>query len=97
MGGPGQGAGGQAGRSPAPFTIKQEHAPSATSEEGKLLASFLVKDPQGLKGESKETLKNVVAAAEAQAVDEVQTERVSRQAREAVKNYFGAMEADVAE
>lgn len=95
MGGPGQGAGGAGQRQQAPFTVKQEHAPSANQEDGKLLASFLVKDPTGLPGESKERLKNVIAAAQADQTDEVEIERVSRQSREAVKRYFGQLEEDI--
>jgi len=94
MGGAGQGQGGSGQRAQAPHTIKQEHAPSQNQENGQLLASFLVKDPQGITGESKQQLKEIVAAAESQATDEVETERVSRQSRQAVKNYFGSLQQD---
>lgn len=94
MGGPGQGQGGQAQRAQAPFTVKQEHAPSHNQEDGRLLASFLVKDPEGMKGESRQRLRQVVESAQSQATDEVETERVSRQSRQAVRSYFGSLAED---
>lgn len=94
MGGPGQGRGGQAQRAQAPFTVKQEHAPSHNQEDGRLLASFLVKDPEGMKGESRQRLRQVVESAQSQATDEVETERVSRQSRQAVRSYFGSLADD---
>ena len=79
-----------------PFTLTQEHAPTQTREDGQILASFLVKDPQGMTGESRQRLRQVLQSAESQATDEVETERVSRQSRQAVRNYFGSLEAEEA-
>jgi hypothetical protein len=53
-----------------------------------------VKDNKPLKGDSKLGLKQVAEAAQKEAADEVDEERVSRQAQSAVKEYFKSMEKD---
>jgi hypothetical protein len=83
----------RAAPTPAPFGVKEELSNSATIEKGKLLASNYVK-ASALKGESKAQLKQVVEAAETEATDEVDQTRVSRQAREAVKEYHRSMQKD---
>ena len=84
----------RAAPTPAPFGVKEELSNSATIDKGKLLASNYVK-ASALKGESKAQLKQVVEAAETEATDEVDQTRVSRQAREAVKEYHRSMQKDV--
>ncbi len=87
MGGPGRGAGGQASRENAPFAVKHENAPSVDNGKGRILASSLIKD-NAPKGEAKAELQNVMQAAEKDAADEVEEDRVSRQARNVVQEYF---------
>jgi hypothetical protein len=79
---------------PAPFDVKAELSNSQTIEKGKLLASNYVK-ASALKGESKAQLKRVVEAAESDAADEVDQSRVTRQARQAVKEYHRSVAKDV--
>jgi hypothetical protein len=78
----------------SPYGVKDEVSASEDNEEGRILATTLIKDREGLKGESKEQLKEVLEMAEAEATDEVDQERVSRQAQKAVKDYFGSMQED---
>lgn len=94
MGGPGQGAGGRSQKDQAPFGVKQEVAPSQDNQKGKILASTFVKDNKPIPGSSKENLKDAVAAAREEAADEVDQERISKQAQKAVREYFSAMERD---
>lgn len=89
----GQGMGDRNYKAPAPFTVKQEVSQSQDDEKGKLLASTLVK-AGSIKGESKAELKNVAESAEKQMTDEVDQDRISRQARNVVKGYFGSMQQD---
>ena len=84
----------RAAPTPAPFGVKEELSNSATIDKGKLLASNYVK-ASALKGESKAQLKQITEAAETEATDEVDQTRVSRQAREAVKEYHRSMQKDV--
>jgi hypothetical protein len=93
MAGGGIAEGRRAAPTPAPFGVKEELSSSATIEKGKLLASNYVK-ASALKGESKAQLKRVTEAAETEATDEVDQTRVSRQAREAVKEYHRSMQKD---
>lgn len=90
QGGPGKGAGGQAGVSEAPFAIKQEVSKSENQKGGRIIAATLIK-ADSEKGESKADLKDVAKAAEQADTDEVDSERVSRQAQKAVKDYFGSL------
>ncbi len=90
----GIGAGDRSYKAQAPFTVKQEVSQSQDDEKGKLLASTFVKDSKPIKGESKVTLKDVAAAAQAEQTDEVDTERISPQAQKVVREYFGSMEKE---
>jgi hypothetical protein len=92
-GGPGQANGARPKPTPTPFDVKQELSKSDTIEKGKILASNFVK-ASALKGESKAQLKQVVEALETEATDEVDQTRVSRQAREAVKEYNRSIQQD---
>jgi hypothetical protein len=89
----GQGAGDRSGKQWAPFAVKQEIDPSQDIEAGKLLASTFVKAGT-VKGESKETLKQVAQAAERDATDEIDQEHVSKQAQGVVKAYFNSIQKD---
>ena len=94
-GGPGQASGKRPDPREAPFDIKQELSRSDTIAKGKILASNFVK-ASALKGESKAQLQEVVESAETEATDEVDHTRVSRQAREAVKEYNRAIAEEAA-
>lgn len=90
-GGAGQAFGQRSGPEQAPFATKQEISKSQDNAAGKLLAANYIKDNAPLKGDAKESLKEVAAAAEKEAAEEVDQERVSRQAAKAVKDYFGSL------
>ena len=49
---------------------------------------------KSIKGESKAQLQEVAAAAEKEATDEVDQERISRQGQEIVKGYFETIQQD---
>lgn len=82
--------GGMMGVAEAPFTIKEEVSKSKDNKDGKIIAATFVK-ADALKGESKAAVKEVAESAVRDATDEVDTERVSRQAQKVVKDYFGSM------
>jgi hypothetical protein len=73
--------------------VKRELSHSDTIDKGKILASNFVK-AAALKGESKTKLREATPAADAELSDEVDNTRVSRQAREAVKEYHRAIGRD---
>lgn len=92
----GIGAGDRTYKSPAPFGVKPEISPSQDDEKGRILASSLIKDNKPLKGASTETLKQVAESALKEQTDEVEQERISRQAQRAVREYFSSMEKEAA-
>jgi hypothetical protein len=94
MGGPGQGAGGVAPKEVAPGAFKQEVSPVQDIESGKILASTYVK-ADSLKGESKVEFGEVLEAAQKESTDEVDQDRISRQAQGVVQEYFKTMEDDL--
>lgn len=94
MGGAGIGAGGRAAKAQAPYDIKKEVSKSQDNKDGRLLASMLIKDNKPIKGSSTADLKEVAAAAEQEAADEVDTDRVGRGAQNVVKEYFGSLSKD---
>jgi hypothetical protein len=94
-GGAGQASGRRPGPQAAPFGVKGELSRSETIEKGKILAATFVQ-ADALKGESKADFREAVQALEAEATDEVDQTRVSRQAREAVKEYHRSMTEDAA-
>lgn len=93
MGGPGQATGQRPKGQSAPFGVKQEITKYQTDEKGRILASSFVK-ADAIKGESKVGLSQAVASAENDATDEIEEERVSKQARQAVKEYFDTLKQD---
>jgi hypothetical protein len=93
QGGPGQATGQRPKGQSAPFGVKQEITKYQTDDKGKILASSFVKaDP--IKGQSVVGLSSAIAAAENEATDEIEEERVSKQARQAVKEYFDTLKQD---
>jgi hypothetical protein len=92
----GIGAGDRTYKSPAPFGVKPEISPSQDDEKGRILASSLIKDNKPLKGASTEMLKQVAESALKEQTDEVEQERISRQAQRAVREYFSSMEKEAA-
>ena len=77
----------------APFGVKQEITRYQTDNKGKILASSFVK-ADAIRGDSKVGLSEAVAAAENDVTDEIEEERVSKQARQAVKEYFETIKED---
>ncbi len=93
MGGAGIGAGPRDQKEEAPYAVKQEIDSSKDIEEGKILASTLVK-AKSEKGKSTVGLQQVAQKAEKESTDEVEQERISRQAQQAVKEYFRSVADD---
>ncbi len=89
----GQGAGDRSLKQQAPYQVKQEVSKSQDDEKGRILASTLVK-AAAIKGESKETAKEVAASELKDQTEEVDQDRVSRQAQSVVKDYFSTMQQD---
>ena len=90
-GGAGIGQGDRSAKQVAPFGVKPEMSPSQEDEKGKILASRYVK-AGSIKGEMRQELTDVAQAAEREAADEVEAERVSGQARKVLKDYFNAVQ-----
>jgi len=87
---PGKG-GARMGIAMSPATFKQELDPSKDNEHGRILASRYVKagiDP----GKSTAGLRDVAASAQNDAPDEIDQDHVPREAQEAEKEYFSAMQ-----
>ena len=96
---PGQGRGGgiaggdRTFKEQAPYQIKEEISQSQDIEGGKILASTLIK-AKSVRGESTVGEATVAPPPEQEAADEVEQERISRPAQQAVKEYFKAWEKD---
>ena len=73
-----------------PFTTERQTAHSDPADNGRVLASSLVKS-DAPKGESHAQLQKAARAAEQEAADEVDSERVGREGQQGVRDYFGAM------
>jgi hypothetical protein len=84
----GQAAGGGIGKEEAPFGVKSEHAPVQNNEDGKFIAATFVKGG-AIKNESLAKLQEATASAERVETDDVDQERISGEAKRAVKEYFG--------
>jgi hypothetical protein len=87
---PGKG-GARMGIAMAPASFKQELDPSKDNEHGRILASRYVKagiDP----GKSTAGLRDVAATAQKDSPDEIDQDHVPREAQEAEKEYFSAMQ-----
>jgi hypothetical protein len=90
----GPGAGDRTYKQEAPYTVKPEFSPSQDDEKGRILASNYIKDNKPNKGNSTASLQDVAKSALNDPTDEVDQERISRQAQKAVKQYFGSMQDD---
>jgi len=88
MGGPGIGAGGKAEVAEAPYQVQQEVTTGHVHEDGKILASQLVK-AAAVKGESKIDISQAAASELKDATDEIDQDRIPRAAQKAVRQYFG--------
>jgi hypothetical protein len=91
----GQGAGDRTYKAQAPYQVKQEIDSSEDIEKGAILANTLVKD-RSIKGESKAQLSKVAEAALSEQTDEIDQERISRQAQKVVKGYFETLQHEAA-
>jgi hypothetical protein len=91
MGGPGQGGGGRAPIAPAPFDTQAQKSPSQNDERGRILARTFVRDGQTVIGESKAELRQAAQAEQERAAEEVEQQRISRQAQRATREYFKAL------
>ncbi|HEX8323937.1 MAG TPA: hypothetical protein VF595_08485 [Tepidisphaeraceae bacterium] len=90
IGGRGHTASRATGGQDVPFTVDKKTAPGIEDDKGRMLAGSLVKD-KAPKGESKAALANAARSAEQDAADEVDSDRVGKQAQKAVRDYFGSM------
>lgn len=88
----GIGAGDRTYKAPAPFAVKQEIDPSQDDPNGRILASQFIKDLNPDRGNSTQTLKEVAERAVNEQTDEIDQERVSRQAASAVREYFKSIQ-----
>jgi hypothetical protein len=93
QGGPGIGQGGVASKNAQPFGVKQVQSPSQDDENGKILASYLVKDKAD-PGKQKMLIQKLVAKAHQEAADEVDSEHASRAAQKVAEEYFRTMEKE---
>jgi hypothetical protein len=84
----GIGAGDRTYKNQAPYGVKQEIDPSQDDPNGRILASNFIKDLNPDRGTSTQTLKEVAERALNEQTDEVDQERISRQAASAVREYF---------
>lgn len=91
MGGPGQGAGGRAPEAPAPFDSQARKSPSQNNERGRILARTFVRDGKTVVGESKAELRQTAQSEQERAAEEVEQQRISRQAQRATREYFKAL------
>jgi hypothetical protein len=93
MGGPGIGAGGQAPVEEAPYQVMQDVTTGAVHEEGKILASTLVK-AAAEKGNSKIDLTQAQGSDYKEATDEIDQDRIPKSAQKAVRDYFGDAQSE---
>jgi len=92
-GGPGQAAGGNSGKAVQPFGVKEEQSPSQDDENGKILASYLVKDKAD-PGAQRMMIQKLAQKAQKEATDEVDTEHANRAAQKVAQEYFRTMAQD---
>ena len=86
MGQMGIGRGGQAKMEQTDVAFKTERGKVHTGK-GAIVGQFLV-DGEQVKGEAKTNLVEVVSAAEREASDRINRDRIPRQYRKAVRSYF---------
>jgi len=95
MGKMGQGRGGRAGEEKTDVAFKTERGKVHTGK-GAIVGQFLV-DGEQVKGEMKSNLVEVVSAAERDASDRINRDRIPRQYHKAVKAYFSNIQRSVKE
>ena len=93
MGKMGQGRGGLAGEEKTDVAFKTERGKVHTGK-GAIVGQFLV-DGEQVKGEMKSNLVEVVSAAEREASDRINRDRIPRQYHKAVKAYFSNIQRSV--
>jgi len=93
MGKMGQGRGGLAGEEKTDVAFKTERGKVHTGK-GAIVGQFLV-DGEQVKGDVKSTLVEVVSAAERDASDRINRDRIPRQYHNAVKAYFSNIQRSV--
>jgi hypothetical protein len=93
QGNAGIGNGGNMGKNAQPFGVEQVQSPSQDDENGKILASYLVKDKAD-PGKQKMMIEKLIAKAHQDAPDEVDSEHASRAAQKVAEEYFRTMEKD---
>ena len=93
MGRMGQGRGGQAKMEQTDVAFKTERGKVHTGK-GAIVGQFLV-DGEQVKGEAKTNLVEVVSAAEREASDRINRDRIPRQYHKAVKAYFSNIQRSV--
>jgi len=93
MGKMGQGRGGRAGEEKTDVAFKTEQGKVHTGK-GAIVGQFLV-DGEQVKGEMKSNLVEVVSAAEREASDRINRDRIPRQYHKAVRAYFSNIQRSV--
>ncbi len=93
MGKLGQGRGGRAGEEKTDVAFKTERGKVHTGK-GAIVGQFLV-DGEQVKGEMKSNLVEVVSAAEREASDRINRDRIPRQYHKAVRAYFSNIQRSV--
>ena len=93
MGKMGQGRGGRAAEEKTDVAFKTERGKVHTGK-GAIVGQFLV-DGEQVKGDVKSNLVEVVAAAEREASDRINRDRIPRQYHKAVKAYFSNIKHSV--
>src|SRR3989304_1234557 len=93
MGKMGQGRGGKAGEEKTDVAFQTERRQVHTGR-GAIVGQFLV-DGEQVKGDVKSTLVEVVSAAEREASDRINRDRIPRQYHKAVKAYFSNIQRSV--
>ena len=93
MGQMGQGRGGRASGEKTDVAFKTERGKVHTGK-GAIVGQFLV-DGEQVKGEVKSNLVEVVSAAEREASDRINRDRIPRQYHKAVKAYFSNIQRSV--
>lgn len=86
----GQGRGGIAKSEPTDVGFKTERGKVQTTK-GAIVGQFLV-DGEQVKGDAKSSFVELVAAAERDASDRINRDRIPRQYQKAVKEYFSNLE-----
>jgi hypothetical protein len=85
-----QAAGGRGTKQSAIAGFKAEKSPSQTNKSGELIASQFIKAPN-VKGQSTAELQKVIKAAQNDAPDTVDQDRISKQEEAIIKKYYDSI------